>query len=245
MSFFLAQMTEGAYIAMAAFIVDFQRLHDAYCVGGFVRLIAQAAGACRWAGLPGERSSERRVPPWTATMGVHHMRQGHRPFLTHIGHKALPHLPGSAHISHGPVQGSRSDYRVRWQWPPDCCDESDSAPGPGPGYHHRQGGKDVAGKLPFMPQEAHVKPRIVRHQYGVLEQGVDLWQERGKERGPDQHRVGNAMHCQSARVHRPLRMHQGFKTGDFADRPGPVTAQSHRRDPQSQDPGQLFQHQRR
>jgi hypothetical protein len=67
-----------------------------------------------------------------------------------------------------------------------------------------------------MPQESHVKPGIVRHQDGVLEQGMDLWQERGKERGTNQHGVGNAMHGQGARVHRPLRMHQGFKTGDLA-----------------------------
>ena len=37
------------------------------------------------------------------------MRQDHGPCLTHICHKALPYLPGGAHIGHGPVQGSRRD----------------------------------------------------------------------------------------------------------------------------------------
>jgi hypothetical protein len=45
-----------------------------------------------------------------------------------------------------------------------------------------------------MSQEAYVKTGIVRHQHGVLKQAVNLWQERGKAWGTDQHRVSNAMH---------------------------------------------------
>ena len=66
--------------------------------------------------------------------------------------------------------------------------------GQGQRVSHRQEGKRVAGELPFMPQEARVKTGIVRHQHGVLEQGVNLWQERGKDRGTDQHGISNAMH---------------------------------------------------
>src|ERR1043166_3076351 len=102
-------MTEGTYIAMAALIVDFQRLHHADSGRGFFRLIAQQQGlASRESLLQGGHHGYEFLH-WTATMGVQHMRQGYWSFLTHIRHKALPHLPGGAHIGHGPVQGGRRD----------------------------------------------------------------------------------------------------------------------------------------
>src|SRR6267142_5520108 len=102
-------MTEGTQIAMATLIVDFQRLHHADCGGGFFRLIAELHGlASRESLLQGGHHGYELLH-WTATMGVEHMRQDYWPFLTHIRHKALPHLPGGAHIGHGPVPGGRRD----------------------------------------------------------------------------------------------------------------------------------------
>jgi hypothetical protein len=102
-------MTEGTQIAMTALIVDFQRLHYADSDGGFFRLIAQLQGLASGESFLQSGHHGYEFLYWTAAMGVQHMRQDHWPFLTHIRYKALPHLPGGAHIGHGPVQGGRHD----------------------------------------------------------------------------------------------------------------------------------------
>jgi hypothetical protein len=194
---------------------DLQRLHHTHCGRSFFRLIADLHGpASRDSFLQGGHHRHEFFHR-TATIGVQHMGQDHWARLTHIRHKALPDLPGDTHVSHRPVQGSQRDPEFVGDGSQAVVAKAIACLGQSQGVSHRQEGKRVAGQLPFMPQKSHVKTGIVCHQHSILEQGVDLWQERGKGRGPGQHRVGNAMHRQGARVHRPLRIHQGVKTGEF------------------------------
>src|SRR5262245_2247023 len=151
MSLFLAQMSEGTHIAMAWFIIDFQRLYDAHGGGGFVWLIAELEGCAGGYRFLKSRHQSDKLVHRTATVGVQHRRQGHRFYLTHIGYEALPHLPGDKDIGHGPVQGHWHNPEFVGNGSKAIVAKTVARLGQSERISHRQERKGVAGKLPFMP----------------------------------------------------------------------------------------------